>query len=165
ELPVLGDAGSPADLAEKVRADHVSGPRDHLQRADRVLERALDHVAAGVLGPHRLRQPAFGLVQNVPLIALHRGDFLAALDRLLARLAGIAIAAAAVSFLVVEVRQKTVDRIRERYRVGVEADHVLGARIHDLERLSQRSPLVALTAGAMEDLESRGVRPAFEDEL
>src|SRR5207247_11452339 len=25
ELPVLGDAGSPADLAEKVRADNVSG--------------------------------------------------------------------------------------------------------------------------------------------
>ena len=74
QLPVLGEAGAPSDLAQQVGADHVGGTGHHLQRPDRVLERPLDHVAAGVLGAHRLREPALLLVQNMPLVALNRGD-------------------------------------------------------------------------------------------
>ena len=42
--------------------------------AEHLLERTLDHVAAGVLGAHGRRQPALALVQDVPLITLHGAD-------------------------------------------------------------------------------------------
>src|SRR5207245_11558131 len=80
ELPVRGAAGAPTDLRQNVRADHVSRARDHLQRADRVLEGPLDHVAARVFSAHGLGQPALRLVEHVPLVALHGGDLGPALD-------------------------------------------------------------------------------------
>src|SRR5436190_2197810 len=58
QLPVLGKAAAPAKLAQDLGADHVGGAGDHLQRADELLEWALDHVAARVLGAHRLGEPA-----------------------------------------------------------------------------------------------------------
>ena len=58
QLPVFGDARAPADLAQHIGPDHVRRARDHLQRADRVLEGPLDHVAARVLGADGLGQPA-----------------------------------------------------------------------------------------------------------
>ena len=167
QLPVLRDAGPPTDLTQDVGADHVSRAGDHLQRADRILERPLDHVAARILGAHRLRQPALRFVEHVPLVALDRRHFCAALDlawlrrgistskRSLETPAGRAVADA------IEKRQQALDRVRERDRVGIEDDHVLGARVHDLQRFAKRSALVTGTARAVKDLEARPVPPAL----
>ena len=133
QLPVLGDAGAPTDVAQDVGANHVSRARDHLQRPDRVLEWTLDHVAAGILGAHRFGQPALRLVQHVPLVALHRRDLGPALD--LSRLrwwigsSECRLEAPARSAFAdaVEQRHQTLDRVGERNRVGVEHDDVLGS--------------------------------------
>ena len=151
QLPVLGEARAPSDLAKDVRADHVRGAGDHLQRAHRVLERPLHHVAACVLGADSLGQPAFRLVEDVPLVALHGGDLVAPSRR------------AIDSAPVIEIRKKAVDRVGERHRVGVEDDDILGARVHDLERLTQRAALEPLAAVAVEDLELRPADPLLQD--
>src|ERR1700730_13072380 len=80
QLPIFRDAGSPTDLPEDVRADHVGRAGDHLQRADCILGWALDHIAAGVFGPDGLGEPALRLVQDVPLVALHGRDLGPAFD-------------------------------------------------------------------------------------
>ena len=147
QLPVLGEACAPSDLAQDVRADHVCGAGHHLQRAHCVLERPLHHVAACVLRAHGLGQPALRLVEHVPLVALDGGDLITP-----AR-------SAIVSAPVIEVRKEAVDRVGERHRVGVEDDDVLGARVHDLERFAQRAALEALAAVAVQDLELRPADP------
>src|SRR5450759_5750115 len=64
---------------------------------------------------------------------------------------------------VIEVRQKTLDRVRERYRVSVEHDDVFGPGVGDLQRLTECTALVALAAVAMEDLELWPVDPSLQD--
>src|SRR5712692_1272395 len=83
QLPILREASTPSNLSEDVGPDHVRRSRNHLERADRLLERALDHVAAGIFGADGLGQPALALVEDVPLIALDRGDLQSQLEWLL----------------------------------------------------------------------------------
>ena len=78
QLPVLREAPAPAEGPQQIGTDHVCGAGDHFQRAERFLEGTLHHVRAGVFGAHGLRQPALRLVEHVPLVALHGGDFRAA---------------------------------------------------------------------------------------
>ena len=145
QLPVLGDAGAPTDLAQDVGADHVGGAGDHLHAAQRLLERPLDHVAARVLGPDRLGQPALVLVEDVPLVALHGGDVVLAVGSAVADL--------------VEVRKQALDRIRERHGVGVEHHDVLGARVHRVHGDSQGAALEAGAVRPVDYLEARVAGP------
>ncbi len=167
ELPVLGEAGAPANFTEEIRPDHVGGASHHLERANGVLEGALDHVAAGVLGPYRLGQPALRFIEHVPLVALYGCHAFAPGD--LSMVVPISIAVpvpiSVLSVHVVEMREESVDRVRKRDRVGVEDHHVFGARIHHFQRFVQRPALVTLAAGAMEDLEPGLGFPSIQDQV
>ncbi len=85
----------------------------------------------------------------MPLVALHGSHLVAASDLF-------------VRVDLIEVRKEPLDRIGERHRVGVEDHDVLGARVHDLQRLAQRAALESQPAVAVPDLETRPVHPALK---
>src|ERR1700674_4822133 len=107
QLPVLGQAAAPTEVPQERGPDHVRGPGDHLQRSDELLAWALDHVASGVLGPHALGEPALALVEDVPLVALHGGDFWAGLRGMRAAVA------VAIAVGLEEVGEEALDRVGE----------------------------------------------------
>ena len=117
QLPVLGQASAPADLAQKPRPDHVGSARDHFQRANELLERALDHVASGVLGSHRLGQPTLAPIQYMPLIALNRRYF---------QPRHVHPGVLTGALRPIEMWKESLDRVRKRKDVRVPNNHELG---------------------------------------
>ena len=84
----------------------------------------------------------------MPLVALHRANFVALLQR-------VAVVA------LVEVGEEALQAVRERHRVGVEDDDVLSARIHVIHGEPQGATLESIAVGAMEDLETGAALPAL----
>src|ERR1700674_4315211 len=76
----------------------------------------------------------------------------------------IPISVSVLSSHVVEVRKEPVDRVWEWDRVGVEDDHVLGAKVRDVERFAQRPAFETLAAVPVENLESWPVLPTIQDQ-
>src|ERR1700693_5956887 len=59
--------------------------------------------------------------------------------------------------------KQALDRVWKWDGVGVENDDVLGPRICNLQRFTQRTTLVSTPRGAMQDLEARLVSPLLEN--
>src|SRR2546428_3773737 len=154
---------SPSQLSEDVGPDHVGRPRDHLQRAGRLLERALDHVAAGVFGADGLGQPALALVEDVPLVALDRGHLRTQLRPRLGLALPIDAVATTIPVSPEEMGQVGLDRVGERNDVGIPHDYELCLRVSVLKGDLQRSTLEPFAVGPVHDLEARPVLPGLQD--
>ena len=149
ELPVFRETAAPTQFPQETRPDHVGGARDHLHRAQDLLEGTLDHIAAGVLGAYRGRQPAFVLVQDVPLIALHGTDFVEG-------------ARPRIS-LAVEVVEQIPQDIREGHGVRIEDGDEFCSRVHIAQRITQRAAFESIPRVAVDDREAIDLLPGFED--
>ena len=149
QLPVFGQAATPAEFLQESGADHVGRARDHLHGAEHLLVGTFHHVAAGILRAHRSGEPALALVQDMPLVALYRAD--------------LGKGARSLVSVAVEVIKEIVEHVRKRHGVSIEDGDELGARIHGPQRMRQRATLVSIPGIPVNDLEAIDVVPGLED--
>ena len=149
ELPVLRETAAPTELPQQTRPDHVGGTGDHLHRAKDLLEGTLDHVTAGILGAHGRRQPALALVEDVPLITLHRADLG---DETRPRVS-----------VGIEVMEQIPENIRERYGVGIKDGDEFRSRVHGSQGIGQCATLESIPGVTVNDGEAIDLLPWFED--